>query len=97
MIQESCQQVYDEHHLQNTLVYLDFSSRDGEKRTTSYFEFKEASSVKPLDQLPSLTNRVYDAIVDEICDGHMPSIWCRNSSPRASASPANRFSRLLHS
>jgi len=73
MIQESCQQVYDEHHLQNTLVYLDFSSRDGEKRTTSYFEFKEASSVKPLDQLPSLTNRVYDAIVDEICDGHMPA------------------------
>ncbi|MGI9433952.1 MAG: GntR family transcriptional regulator [Geminicoccaceae bacterium] len=29
--------------------------------------------MKPLHQLPSLTDRVYDAIVDEICDGRMPA------------------------
>ncbi|MGI9452161.1 MAG: GntR family transcriptional regulator [Geminicoccaceae bacterium] len=29
--------------------------------------------MKPLDQLPSLTDRVYDAIVDEICEGRLPA------------------------
>ena len=29
--------------------------------------------MKPLDQLPSLTDRVYDAIVDEICEGGLPA------------------------
>ena len=29
--------------------------------------------MKPLDQLPSLTDRVFDAIVDEICEGGLPA------------------------
>lgn len=29
--------------------------------------------MKPLDQLPTLTDRAYDAIVDEICEGRLPA------------------------